>query len=819
MADLFAGAMLGAVFGELLKAVIDAKNKSQKYESELEKLKSTLEYITPIIQETEKLDGALDIPAQETAQLKKDMEKGEELVRRCSKVKCCCFKRVNYADKLIKLNQSIERFIKVNMQAQIARDGKKTLQGVKNLEQVEEKILVKVEEIGANMQTDDKKILEQVEEIRVNIQTELITDNKKILEQVKVIGKKIDRDGGVSNRVEFDGHCLAPDPPEITPGLDAPLKELRTELVKDEGMQVIVVSANGGLGKTTLVQKLCADNEIKDKFQENIFFVNVSKTPDVKIIIQRIFQHKKCEVPTFQTDEAAINDLERLLKSFGQKAILLVLDDVWSGSLVRKFKFRLPNYKILVTSRKKLLQFGSGLYLDSLKDEDAKILFRSSLISQDGKLSFYDENLAKKILKVCKGSPLALTVVGRLLCGKPAAVWHSTVKEWDQGKSIFFSGNELLVCLQSSLDALDEEVKECYLDLGSFPQDRRIPITALIDMWMELHEWVEDGLSAINYLHQLSDQCMVKLVIARENASANGYYNDDFIIQHDLMRDLIIHQSMSQPVEQRKRLIVDISENEFPKWWSKQKQNPIHARLLSISTDETFSSGWYDINAPEVEVVVLNLQSTKYTLPNFMENMGKLKVLIVTNYGFLPAELSNFSLLDSDTVSNLKRIRLEHISIPSFGVRMNNLQKISLVMCNVGQAFKNSNFKISNAFPNLLEFEIDNCNDLLEFPDGLCDIVSLKKLNITNCHKLSALPEDIVKLVNLEELRLVSCIELTELPEMVVELSNLKLLDITGCLSITKLPTQIGKLCSLEMLCMRGCSSCELPQSIENLKD
>ncbi|KAK4841127.1 hypothetical protein QYF36_026454 [Acer negundo] len=759
MAELVAGAWLGTVFGELLKLVIEAKNKSEEYDNELAKLKSTLESITPVIQEIETLNIALNIPEQETAKLNEEMIKGKEIVRKCSEAKCCCFKRVNYTDNLTKLNQSIERFIKLNMQTQMARD------------------------------------------------------NKKILGQVEKIGKFFDRDGGVFNRVEIDGLCSVPEPPEITPGLDDSLKELRKELFKDNGMQVIVVSAPGGAGKTTLVKKLCADDQVKGKFQENIFFVTVSKTPDVKVIVQRILQHMKRVLPTFQTEEATINDLERLLKSFGQKAILLVLDDVWSESLVQKFKFKLPNYKILVTSRFVFPQFGSGHQLKPLNDEAAMILFRSSVTPQDGKLSFFYEDLAKKILRFCKGSPLALTVVGKFLCGEPAAVWQSKVKEWEQGESIFISGTELLVCLQSSLNALDDDVKECYLDLGSFPQDQWIPLTALIDLWMELHEWVDNGLSAINYLHKLSNRNLVNLHIARKNAS-----DDHYIMHHDLLRDLIIHQSMSEPIEQTKRVIVDISGNQFPKWWSGNKQNPIHARLLSISTDETFSSGWYELNAPEVEVVVLNLRTNKYTLPNFMGNMGKLKVVIVLNYGFLPSELSNFSILGSDIVSNLKRIRLEHISIPSFDVQMKNLQKISLFMCNVGQAFRNSNRQISDSFPNLLEFEIDYCNDLLELPDELCDIVSLKKLNITECFKLSTLPEEIGKLVKLEELRLASCTALTELPEMVTELSKLKLLDISGCLSITKLPTQIGKLCSLEMLGMRGCSSFELPQSIENLE-
>ncbi|KAK3222830.1 hypothetical protein Dsin_009855 [Dipteronia sinensis] len=306
--DLVVGALLGTVFGELLKLVSEAKNKSDEYETELAKLKSTLESITPVVQEIETLNIALNIPEQETAMLKEELIKGMELVRKFSEVKCCCFKRVNYADKLVKLNQSIERICRVDMLTQLIRDNKKILEKVeeigfniqtelitdnkKILEKVEEigfniqaelitdnkKILEQVEEIGVNVQTqlitDNKKILEQVEEMGVNIQTELIRDNKKILEQVEEIRKIIDRDGGVSNRVEFDGPCMVPDPPEITPGLDSSLKELRTELVKDEGMQVIVVSAPGGAGKTTLVKKLCADDQVKGRPRLGLPFLN-----------------------------------------------------------------------------------------------------------------------------------------------------------------------------------------------------------------------------------------------------------------------------------------------------------------------------------------------------------------------------------------------------------------------------------------------------------------------------------------------------------------------------------------------------------------
>ncbi|KAJ4714947.1 Disease resistance protein [Melia azedarach] len=614
MGELFGGALLGAVFGELLKAVLEATKEAAVFKSRLKQLELTLRSVAPTLLEIQRLNKVLDRPEQETKGLIEKLEQGQQLVQKCSKIKWYSLKRCHYSKKIFELDRSVVRFFQIEVQLQQTRD--------------------------------DKEIL-------------------KDLKEVHTLVKRI-----------------------------------------------------SGYGKTTLVKRLCKDDEVQGKFNDNMFFVTFSKTPNVKVIVEKIFQHNHSRVPDFQSDEDAIHNLERLLKEIGPDPILLVLDDVWSGSesLLHKFKFQLPNYKIVVTSRSKFPLYGAGYELKPLNDEAALTLFRHSAIPPDGNTYIPDENLVKKILKACKGSPLALTVVGSSLYGQPAAIWRKKSE-----------------------------------GMGS-----RIPIDALIDMWMELYETAEDDSMA--NLCELSNRNLVNLVVTRENATDDGSYNNHFVMQHDLLRELTIHQSMLEPIEQRKRLIVDISGNKFPKWWE-QKQQPINARLLSITTGETFSSNWYDMQVPEVEVVVLNIRTMKYALPDFMQKMDKLK------------------------------------------------------------AFQNSNLQISDAFPNLLEINIDYCNDLLELPDALCEIVSLKKLSITNCHKLSALPEGIGKLVDLEMLTLASCIDLSELPDTIENLSSLKYLDISECLSIKELPEQIGELCSLETLCMRGCNNCELPASILNLEN
>ena len=120
----------------------------------------------------------------------------------------------------------------------------------------------------------------------------------------------------------------------------------------------------------------------------------------MKVIVQNLFDYK-CFRPEFliQSDEDAIEQLPQLLNHIGPNPILLILDDVWLGSesLPEKFKFNIPKYKILVTSRTAFPRFEFTYHLDVLNDVDAMTLFCHSVSLQDGSSYIPAEEDIKKV--------------------------------------------------------------------------------------------------------------------------------------------------------------------------------------------------------------------------------------------------------------------------------------------------------------------------------------------------------------------------------------------------------------------------------------
>lgn len=120
-----------------------------------------------------------------------------------------------------------------------------------------------------------------------------------------------------------------------------------------------------------------------------------------------------------------------------------------------------------------------------------------------------------QIIGGCKRLPLALKVIGRSLSHKPTSVWKVTGRNLARSGSIFDSDNELLECLQSSLDVLDDNMvtKKSFMDLGSFHEDQRISASTFIDMCTVLYTLDES--EAMVTLDELSSRSLVNFVTAR----------------------------------------------------------------------------------------------------------------------------------------------------------------------------------------------------------------------------------------------------------------------------------------------------------------
>ena len=108
-AELLGGADVGAVFGELLEAVLNEINKAA-FKTRLRQIGKTLQSNSPILQDMEKLNEALNRRNEETETIIEVIRKGKTLAFACSKTRRYnCWRRQKYTDKLVKFEESVPK--------------------------------------------------------------------------------------------------------------------------------------------------------------------------------------------------------------------------------------------------------------------------------------------------------------------------------------------------------------------------------------------------------------------------------------------------------------------------------------------------------------------------------------------------------------------------------------------------------------------------------------------------------------------------------------------------------------------------------------
>uniref|UniRef100_A0A453JUF6 Uncharacterized protein n=1 Tax=Aegilops tauschii subsp. strangulata TaxID=200361 RepID=A0A453JUF6_AEGTS len=599
-------------------------------------------------------------------------------------------------------------------------------------------------------------------------------------------------------------------------------KERVKEMVMSSGggWEVVGICGMGGSGKTTLAMEIYKDQKIQGYFNNRVFFETVSQSANLETIKMKLWEQISSNIVL-----GAYNQIPEWQLKLGPRdrgPVLVILDDVWSLSQLEELVFKFPGCKTLVVSRLKFPTLVSRTYeMKLLGEEEALSVFCSAAFGQESVPQTADKKLVKQVAAECRGLPLALKVIGASLRDQPPMIWLSAKNRLSRGESISDSHEtKLLERMAASVECLSGKVRECFLDLGCFPEDKKIPLDVLINIWMEIHDL--DKPDAFAILMELSNKNLLTLVNDAQNKAGDLYsnYHDYSVTQHDVLRDLALHMSGRDSLNKRRRLVMPRREESLPRDWQRNKDLPFEAQIVSIHTGEMKESDWFQMSFPKAEVLILNFASSVYYLPSFIATMQNLKALVLINYGTTSATLDNLSAFT--TLSDLRSLWLEKITLPPLPkstIPLKNLRKISLVLCELNNSLRGSTMDLSMTFPRLSNLTIDHCVDLKELPPSVCEISSLESISLSNCHDLTELPYELGKLHCLSILRVYACPALWKLPPSVCSLKRLKYLDISQCINLTDLPEELGHLTNLEKIDMRECSRLRsLPRSSSSLK-
>ena len=237
----------------------------------------------------------------------------------------------------------------------------------------------------------------------------------------------------------------------------------------------------GGLGKTVLAQELCHDQVVQDAFPDGVIWIKIGRQPGDLLQQMREVGRALPEYDSaaYENPTAAANQLHTLLQN---KAVLLVLDDVWDKRHVEPFIVDAPRCRLLMTTRDSEIALSLGA-----------TQFKLGLFSSSQSLQLLQEWAGRndpafvQIAERLGFLPLALKIAGaRLNEGMTGDEWlqeFTHVSQIKLGRRSDKPEENLRVCLDLSVERLPEQDRPLYYALGVFPEDLLIPSSPVIRLW------------------------------------------------------------------------------------------------------------------------------------------------------------------------------------------------------------------------------------------------------------------------------------------------------------------------------------------------
>ncbi|XP_031107280.1 putative late blight resistance protein homolog R1A-10 [Ipomoea triloba] len=303
-------------------------------------------------------------------------------------------------------------------------------------------------------------------------------------------------------------------------GCDDEFETIKNKLISDSNnLEVISITGMGGIGKTTLAQRVYNGEAAMAHFDIRTW-TTVSQEHNLGEMLCRLLGNN-------DTNPDVSNLASQLRQKLLGHRYLIVIDDIWStqawDDIHRCFPEDFNGSRILLTTRLKQVAdyVSSGNNLYSMRflnlNESWDLFYKKVFVEKKFPLEF--EKVGRRIVEKCQGLPLTIIVVGGLLSSssnKPSLnQWENVVANLDPLLNI----DPEMKCskiLSLSYNHLPPHLKACFLYFGIFSEDRVIKVKELIRLWiaegflkLELNKTMEEV--AYDYLQDLVDRCLVQI--------------------------------------------------------------------------------------------------------------------------------------------------------------------------------------------------------------------------------------------------------------------------------------------------------------------
>ena len=254
----------------------------------------------------------------------------------------------------------------------------------------------------------------------------------------------------------------------------------------------------GGIGKSVLASAVAHDRLIRQAFPDGIVWVSVGALPNVAELQRRVHRDLGGD-GNFETPHEGKEKLKELLTD---KAVLLILDDVWRRADADAFDVLGPRCKAMITTRDAgLLTALGGTHhvVELLTDEEALRL----LASETGIPTTDLPAEAQDVVSECGRLPLAVALCGALV--RDGKTWQRVLQQLQQARidriadryAVEEHHKSVWHAIHIGVEALKPDERERFLELAVFPIDEATPEAAAAVLWLHtgnLDDWDSDGL-------------------------------------------------------------------------------------------------------------------------------------------------------------------------------------------------------------------------------------------------------------------------------------------------------------------------------------